>query len=52
MFDTISVLILSTIIVIIFAVASNQFHGLGFLVRVTLYSATMLIPMISLSGLS
>ncbi|KAF4612016.1 hypothetical protein D9613_004324 [Agrocybe pediades] len=31
MFDTISVVILSTIIVIVFAAASNQFHGLGFL---------------------
>ncbi|PPR02359.1 hypothetical protein CVT24_011703 [Panaeolus cyanescens] len=31
MFDTISVVILSTIIAIIFATASNQFHGVGFL---------------------
>lgn len=32
MFDTIAVVVLSTIIIIIFATASNQFHGLGFLV--------------------
>ena len=32
MFDTIAVVVLSTIITIIFATVSNQFHGLGFLV--------------------
>jgi hypothetical protein len=32
LFDTIFTLIMSTIIVIIFAAVSNQFHGLGFLV--------------------
>ncbi|KAF8079136.1 hypothetical protein FPV67DRAFT_1467643 [Lyophyllum atratum] len=31
MFDTITSIILSTIIIIVFAVASNQFQGLGFL---------------------
>ncbi|KDR85831.1 hypothetical protein GALMADRAFT_234928 [Galerina marginata CBS 339.88] len=31
LFDSIPVVILSTIITIVFAVASNQFHGLGFL---------------------
>ncbi|KAF9011286.1 hypothetical protein BDQ17DRAFT_1298756 [Cyathus striatus] len=38
MFDTISVVILSTIIIIVFAAASNQFHGLGlFWVVMVLY---------------
>lgn len=32
MFDSIFGVILATIIVIVFAAASNQFHGLGFLV--------------------
>lgn len=32
MFDTIAVVVLSTVIIIIFATLSNQFHGLGFLV--------------------
>jgi ATP-binding cassette subfamily A (ABC1) protein 3 len=30
MFDTIFTLIMSTIVIIVFAAASNQFHGLGF----------------------
>jgi hypothetical protein len=34
MFDTISSVLLSTIIIIIFATVAHQFHGLGFLVRV------------------
>lgn len=32
MFDTIFTLLMSTIVIIIFATASNQFHGLGFFV--------------------
>jgi hypothetical protein len=32
MFDTITVVVLSTIIIIVFATASNQFHGLGLFV--------------------
>ncbi|EDR15973.1 uncharacterized protein LACBIDRAFT_187302 [Laccaria bicolor S238N-H82] len=38
MFDTVTVVILSTIIIIVFATASNQFHGLGlFWVVLVLY---------------
>ncbi|KAF9045107.1 hypothetical protein BJ165DRAFT_1346335 [Panaeolus papilionaceus] len=41
MFDTISVVILSTIIAIVFATASNQFHGVGLLwVVLVLYGIT------------
>lgn len=38
MFDTIASVILSTIIIIVFATASNQFQGLGFFVRITVLS--------------
>lgn len=32
LFDSMFVVLLSTIIIIVFAAASNQFHGLGFFV--------------------
>ena len=38
MFDSIFVVIVSTIITIIFATGSNQFHGLGFVVSFRLPS--------------
>lgn len=38
LYDTIAVVVLSTIIIIVFAVAaSNQFHGLGFLVSLFIH---------------
>lgn len=42
MFDSLFVLLASTVIVIIFATVSNQFHGLGFFVRPAITSARLL----------
>lgn len=48
MFDVIWSIILSSIIIIIFAKVSNQFHGLGFLVSFFFFSvvARLLIEII------
>jgi hypothetical protein len=37
-FDTIFTVIMSTVVIIVFAAVSNQFHGLGFFVRGPTYS--------------
>lgn len=42
MFDSIFVVIVSTIITIVFAAASNQFHGLGFVVSIRSICARLL----------
>jgi len=53
MFDTISSVLLSTIIIIIFATVAHQFYGLGFLVRFRYsFPAQILITDLELSGSS
>ena len=42
MFDVIWSIILSSIIIIIFATVSNQFHGLGFFVRLSFFFFSLL----------
>lgn len=50
MFDTVCSVILATIIIIVFATASNKFHGLGFFVSDYLYVYSLKVLTWALSG--
>ena len=53
LFDSVFVVLLSTIIIIIFAaVAGNRFFGLGFFVSQYMHVNSMLLTLLKCSGLS